>query len=596
MSPRSKFLQLIFLISSCLFLSCEKEDPIISISSPVSTTSVLLIGDSVYLSGEIKGAKDLGLVEHGFIIRSDSNKSFLNAIKQSSDGPPSGQVFHGAVFNDFDGSGEYYVRAFAISSSNTYYGQAVAFDGYDRRQPEILDVTPRIGGKGEVVKIYGNHFGNDGASLKVKFGEYDCEIIDVMVDRILIQTPNYKRSEIVDIRIEKRDKVLVASDAFEFIGPKIHSVTPDAGKRVFNFTITGENFSPIAWRNQVKLDNARVKVLGADEYNLQCEIDVSRFVPGRYALYVSVNETLSDHVPELNVETPWKRLAEKPDLGYVDFTSFIIGQNLFVCNGFYSMSPYLFNTEVWRYNIPSNSWARMADFPGEPRAYASSFTIGAKAFVGSGGIKDGTLSDFWEYDSRTDTWTRKSDLPGGPRSQAQGFSHNEKGYFLGGLNSLRFEPDFWEYDPVNDSWRELATFEGTHEEMRNIVVRDGKVYCFGGQDKFKSFRYEFERDVWNLVHSVIDSDLRIHRVAYDEDDCYMLTEHTSNLYEPEQRLFRYDPEMHRLLDEHPILPKYRVMPGFLYLVDKRLIYGLGRGQWSLPICTDSWMYDLREVQ
>ena len=59
------------------------------------------------------------------------------------------------------------------------------------------------------------------------------------------------------------------------------------------------------------------------------------------------------------------------------------------------------------------NWIELSDFEGVARSGAVAFTIGDKAYVGTG--YDGTywLKDFWEYDPLLNNWTRKADFPGG---------------------------------------------------------------------------------------------------------------------------------------------------------------------------------------
>lgn len=55
--------------------------------------------------------------------------------------------------------------------------------------------------------------------------------------------------------------------------------------------------------------------------------------------------------------------------------------------------------DAWMYNPISNSWSQLEDFPGKPRAGATVFVIGNKAYFGTGRSNPGgLLNDFWEFD------------------------------------------------------------------------------------------------------------------------------------------------------------------------------------------------------
>ena len=48
---------------------------------------------------------------------------------------------------------------------------------------------------------------------------------------------------------------------------------------------------------------------------------------------------------------------------------------------------------------------------------AVAFSIGSKAYIGTGQDDSSYYKDFWEYDPATDTWTQKADF-GGDRRDA----------------------------------------------------------------------------------------------------------------------------------------------------------------------------------
>ncbi len=98
--------------------------------------------------------------------------------------------------------------------------------------------------------------------------------------------------------------------------------------------------------------------------------------------------------------------------------------------------------DVWEYDPETDTWTQKEDFRGKSRIYAVSFSIGTKAYIGSGkltcptcddtekglSIDSSRLSsgskgysgaaagsnpytkDFWSYNSATNTWSRKADL------------------------------------------------------------------------------------------------------------------------------------------------------------------------------------------
>nr|WKN35328.1 kelch repeat-containing protein [Tunicatimonas sp. TK19036] len=125
--------------------------------------------------------------------------------------------------------------------------------------------------------------------------------------------------------------------------------------------------------------------------------------------------------------------------------------------------------DFWAYNPKSNTWTRKADFPGNNLAGATAFTIGDKGYIGTGkhinyltGVPgydeeniNSLTNEFWEYDPTTNQWIQKADFPGERRHNATSFSINEKGYLLAGnltLHTPEYAPDMYEYNPYTDQW------------------------------------------------------------------------------------------------------------------------------------------------
>lgn len=131
-------------------------------------------------------------------------------------------------------------------------------------------------------------------------------------------------------------------------------------------------------------------------------------------------------------------------------------------------------------------------FPGGRRTYASSFTIDDNVYMGLGfrsTILDPETgfepklwyTDFYSYSFDSDSWTRLADFPGEGRTGAIAFSIDGVGYIGGGSgeNNELFT-DFYRYDPA-DGWTELGNFaNGLRVEGCNVFVWQGEAYlCFG---------------------------------------------------------------------------------------------------------------------
>ncbi|MGN0011474.1 MAG: Kelch repeat-containing protein [Marinilabiliaceae bacterium] len=116
--------------------------------------------------------------------------------------------------------------------------------------------------------------------------------------------------------------------------------------------------------------------------------------------------------------------------------------------------------DFWRYDPETNSWSRVADYPGDAVRYASAFVIGNRAYVGGGEDFDNNiLGDFYAYDAESNKWVdggagQAMATCGVPRAQAAAFVCNGKGYLYGGINGNAI--DILErYDPKTNSWEQM---------------------------------------------------------------------------------------------------------------------------------------------
>src|SRR5438045_3840782 len=98
-------------------------------------------------------------------------------------------------------------------------------------------------------------------------------------------------------------------------------------------------------------------------------------------------------------------------------------------------------------NAQQYYWAKKANFFGGSRDLTMGFSIGLKAYAGTGRGPT-AMNDFWEYDPGNDTWMQKANVPGSARYGALGLSIEDKGYVgLGWTNSGAGLNDYYQYDP-----------------------------------------------------------------------------------------------------------------------------------------------------
>jgi N-acetylneuraminic acid mutarotase len=151
------------------------------------------------------------------------------------------------------------------------------------------------------------------------------------------------------------------------------------------------------------------------------------------------------------------------------------------------------------------NWVKMSDFEGVPRADAVAFTIGSKAYVGTGFDGSDRLNDFWEYNPEMDYWQQKSNLPDTARNGAIGFGTNSKGYIGLGYDGYVKLKGFYEYDPGTNTWSRKKDFKGTARYGAVSFCINNIGYVGTGYDgnTLKDFwKYEPNSDTWTPIVSI----------------------------------------------------------------------------------------------
>jgi N-acetylneuraminic acid mutarotase len=177
------------------------------------------------------------------------------------------------------------------------------------------------------------------------------------------------------------------------------------------------------------------------------------------------------------------------------------------------------------YDIETNAWAAMPEFPGPPRHHPYHFSAGGKVYAGFGHQGSNYFADWYEFDPNTQGWTQLNNHPAGPRVAGQEFSHNGYGYIISGDGNNHFnlqEGEFWKYLHENDTWERLPNHPGEGPDGRSgrwapgSMVFNDEVYFFGGVSRAGGFLYQevhkfpLEPTATSLVQRPIPSSLFLH--------------------------------------------------------------------------------------
>jgi N-acetylneuraminic acid mutarotase len=147
------------------------------------------------------------------------------------------------------------------------------------------------------------------------------------------------------------------------------------------------------------------------------------------------------------------------------------------------------------FTMLSGEWERLNDLPDPSRAYAVAFTIGNKAYVGTGIEPPVPLNDFYEYDPSADQWTAKSEIPL-VRYQSVAFEVNGKGYVgLGRGDNIDAFSDMNSFDPITNEWAPIAAFPGGIRQSATAFSIGDKGYVGLGL-KYVEGVFTYYKDLW----------------------------------------------------------------------------------------------------
>jgi N-acetylneuraminic acid mutarotase len=210
----------------------------------------------------------------------------------------------------------------------------------------------------------------------------------------------------------------------------------------------------------------------------------------------------------------WKKFSDFEGNARSDAVVFTIGNKAYVGTG-YNGSDRL--NDFWEYDPQLNNWTRKADFPGVARTGAVAFATNTKGYVGTGYDGNGNkLKDFWAYDPNTDKWDSISSFMGSARYGAVAFSINNKGYVGTGYDG-NYLKDLWEYDPSINQWSQKLSLSGAKRRDAIAFVINGKGYiCTGvnnGTYENDFWEYDPSVDQWNKKRSISN----VSEDEYDDD-------------------------------------------------------------------------------
>lgn len=186
----------------------------------------------------------------------------------------------------------------------------------------------------------------------------------------------------------------------------------------------------------------------------------------------------------------WTTFADFKGNARSEAVTFTIGDYVYLATGTTDRDRF---KDLFRFSVADGYWTQRADLPGAARSSAVAFALEGKGYVGTGYDGVSRLNDFWEYDPVANQWTQKDNFAGTARRDAVAFSIGSKGYISCGYDG-NYLGDLWEYDPAaaaGRQWTEKPSIGGRKRAESQAFVIDGKAYVVSGDNNG-----EILQDLW----------------------------------------------------------------------------------------------------
>lgn len=187
-------------------------------------------------------------------------------------------------------------------------------------------------------------------------------------------------------------------------------------------------------------------------------------------------------------------------------------------------------SDMFQYDPVTDQWTQKQDFPGEPRVFPIAATVPPYAFVGLGynhqGIYNDSsyLRDFWKYNPMTDSWTRMADFPGAGVNAAVCWVYNEEIYVAHGFGLSNFFRDVWKYQPQNNRWVQLAPFPSWGRTGGVVSASEGRIFTgtgYSARNNNDWWEYFPSQDLWIKRENMPDLG-RINGLGFSVADRYFV--------------------------------------------------------------------------
>jgi len=424
--------------------------------------NTLIVNDSVVVFGQLLGIFNAGIsvTQHGHVLTKTTIVPTLGcpdcqASKKggSSADVPFSSEFAGLAFNT-----TYYVRAYAISSGDTFYSKTLETfrvrDGWER-----VTKFPYSYAEGTAATLGGKAYAGFGCikangclqnDLLPEFWQFNPIALNGL--------GKWSPSNELPITMTKQynNASFVLDGKFHAIGGIVGILNSLQSNLIY--------YDPITQGWAQDFDALAMGRTGAVAFTLKGKAYVGA---GRDMNYNELNDFW-----EYNPTTgQWRLVASMPlqrnpgypvetNAGRFEAVAFTIqDEYAYVGSGQYLN---LSLRDFWRFQPPANNqelgkWEQIAFLPTEaPGRYeAVAMSIADKGYFGTGYSQTvGYLDDWWQYDPSQNKWSAKTFFKAGARTNSMGFALDNRGYLGTGQTRIPINngTDYAEYT-FSDFWR-----------------------------------------------------------------------------------------------------------------------------------------------
>lgn len=186
--------------------------------------------------------------------------------------------------------------------------------------------------------------------------------------------------------------------------------------------------------------------------------------------------------------------------GRRDAVAIVARSRAYILCGYDGSSGYV--KQTWEFNPSADTcWTikrnlgNVSDLANFGRRWATGFAIRDTVYFGTGfSFSQDLKKDFWKYNPLLDAWTQLADFEGEYRSNAISFSLFDKGY-VGCGTSTSYQNDLWKYDPVFNSWMAVASYPGLPFSNGTCFVINNRAFAGLGNDSLLNI----QTDLWEYT-------------------------------------------------------------------------------------------------